>query len=196
MQNKGPSMIATFYMALSFIACVCLIMLTLLPPQQRAVGAATRRPSDTVAYFQKLSEIGQTKTSLSQENRMITIRATSTTTTTTTVAPIVKKSVTTTQPQVTAPPAPQGGNCDLVLNYDWPQATALRICNAESHGNANALNTRDDHGKCRGSYGLMQIACFWFPFYGYEITFDPQINIDIAYKIWQRQGGFTAWSTY
>lgn len=116
---------------------------------------------------------------------------------------------TTTRPpettQETSPPATStlvydsapsvSGWCDLVYQYDWPQETAHRICLAESHGDPNAVNMNDNHGKCKGSYGLMQTACFWFPFFGYEISFDPEINMQLAYKIWQRSG-FTPWTTY
>lgn len=88
------------------------------------------------------------------------------------------------------------GDCRLAYNYDWPQNIAYAVCMAESSGGHAMYNGNDNHGKCVGSYGLFQIACFWFPYYGYDISYDPQVNVQIAYNIWKRQGGFGAWTTY
>jgi len=97
------------------------------------------------------------------------------------------------------PPKPKpvpAGNCSLAYNYDWPQDVAYAVCMGESSGNQYSLNGKDNHGTCTGSYGLFQIGCFWFPYYGYEINYDPHVNVQIAYNIWKRQGGFGAWSAY
>ncbi len=69
---------------------------------------------------------------------------------------------------------------------------------AESRGKVSAANMADNHGSCRGSYGLFQIGCFWFPFYGYSAAdhYNPEVGLDIAQKIVKRQGGYNAWSTY
>lgn len=90
------------------------------------------------------------------------------------------------------------GSCDLAYNYSWPARTARAICLAESGGNPGATNMGDNHGKCSGSYGLMQVGCFWYPYYGYNSShyYNGTINMDIAFKIWERQGGFGAWTTY
>lgn len=145
------------------------------PPHAQA-GEAPAQSSKSVDYFETLTEI--------------------TTTTTTTTVP----TTTTTVPQTTVPaPAPIAtGNCDLALaeRYQWNHEIALQVCLYESGGDATATNMNDDHGKCRGSYGLYQIGCFWFPFFGHQISFDPNLNVEIAYLIWQRQGGsFKAWTT-
>jgi hypothetical protein len=97
------------------------------------------------------------------------------------------------------PPKPKPiptGNCSLAYNFDWPQDVAYAVCMAESSGNQYAHNGGDNHGSCVGSYGLFQIGCFWFPYYGHELSYDPQVNAQIAYNIWKRQGGFGAWTTY
>jgi hypothetical protein len=90
------------------------------------------------------------------------------------------------------------GDCSLVYNYDWPVGIAYGVCMAESGGNVNAVNWGDNHGKCVGSFSLMQVGCFWYPYFGYSSAdfYNPQVNMDIAYKIWQRQGGFGAWSAF
>ena len=69
---------------------------------------------------------------------------------------------------------------------------------AESSGNKNAANMNDNHGSCIGSYGLFQIACFWFTYYGYSSKdyYDPIVGLKIAEKIVERQGGYNAWTTY
>lgn len=98
---------------------------------------------------------------------------------------------------VAVAPAPTTGNCSLVNNYDWPKNVAYGVCMAESRGNSNAINWGDNHGSCVGSYGLMQVGCFWFPFYGYSVSdgYNPAINMLVAYKIWQRSG-FSPWTTW
>lgn len=98
-------------------------------------------------------------------------------------------------PVVTPPPI-ASGDCSLAFNYDWPQQTAYAVCMAESSGGHTMYNGNDNHGQCVGSYGLFQIGCFWFPYYGYEISYDANVNVQIAYNIWKRQGGFGAWTTY
>lgn len=104
--------------------------------------------------------------------------------------------------EATPEPAParvaSSGGCELAYNYDWPAQTAYGICMAESTGNANAANWNDHHGSCSGSFSLMQVGCFWYPYYGYSSAdyYNPSVNMEIAYKIWQRQGGFGAWTTY
>jgi Lysozyme like domain len=97
-------------------------------------------------------------------------------------------------PAIVSPLA--SGNCDLAFSYDWPQQVAYAVCMAESGGNTNATNMNDNHGSCVGSYGLFQVGCFWYGYYGYEISHDPNVNAQIAYNIWKRQGGFGAWTTY
>lgn len=88
------------------------------------------------------------------------------------------------------------GDCMLAYKYDWNADIAYQVCMKESGGRANATNWTDNHGKCMGSYGLWQIGCFWFPYYGYgeAAHYDPEINTQIAYNIWKRQGNFKAWS--
>lgn len=101
------------------------------------------------------------------------------------------------KPQNT-PQAVAGGSCELANGYAWPVAVARAICMAESGGVPTKKNLNDNHGKCIGSYGLMQNACFWPAFFGYpfEALYNPSVNMDIAYKIYVRSGGFSPWTTY
>lgn len=91
------------------------------------------------------------------------------------------------------------GDCSLVNRYDWDVRVARAVCLAESSGIVSKVNMNDNHGSCRGSYSLMQVGCFWYPFYGYSSGqfFDPNVNVAIAYKIWQRSGqSFNQWTAY
>lgn len=102
------------------------------------------------------------------------------------------------QPVPEAPKPVVSGDCSLAYNYDWPQPVAHAVCMAESTNNVNAVNMGDNHKVCIGSFSLMQVACFWYPYYGYSEAdyYNPQVNMQIAYNIWKRQGGFQAWSAY
>jgi len=100
------------------------------------------------------------------------------------------------QAPVVAPVA--SGDCSLAFNYPWPQKIAYAVCMAESGGRVGAVNWGDNHGSCIGSFSLFQLGCFWYPYYGYSSAdfYNPKVNVEIAFKIWQRQGGFGAWSAY
>jgi soluble lytic murein transglycosylase-like protein len=86
----------------------------------------------------------------------------------------------------------------LFEQYAWPVNTALAICQAESSGNIQAVNWGDNHGKCKGSFSLMQVGCFWYPHFGYSEAdrYKPEVNVKIAYQIYERQKSFGAWTTY
>jgi hypothetical protein len=99
------------------------------------------------------------------------------------------------KPPSTPEPVIIAGDCDLVEQYDWPIATAKRICFAESGGNVAAINWNDNHGSCKGSYSLMQVGCIHYYSRGLTPNTDPNLNMKIAYEIWKQQG-FHPWSTY
>lgn len=91
----------------------------------------------------------------------------------------------------TAPTASSSAGCELVRNYtNWNVDVAYAVCMAESGGNTNAANYNDNHGKCIGSFGLMQLACFWIP-----NPTDPNANIAKANEIWSRSG-WQPWGAY
>jgi hypothetical protein len=91
----------------------------------------------------------------------------------------------------TAPTASSSGGCELVRNYtNWNVDVAYAVCMAESGGNTNAANYNDNHGSCIGSFGLMQLACFWIP-----NPTDPNANIAKANEIWSRSG-WQPWGAY
>ena len=91
----------------------------------------------------------------------------------------------------TAPTASSSGGCELVRNYtNWNVDVAYAVCMAESGGNTNAANYNDNHGKCIGSFGLMQLACFWIP-----NPTDPNANMAKANEIWSRSG-WQPWGAY
>jgi hypothetical protein len=175
----GKVTISYMFIASFFLASI--ILLLLAPPQQNADGTALLPADKSIAYFAELAAITTTTT-------------TPTTTTTSIQVPVPTQE---TRPPATTPPSleaipPSGGWCDLVLNYDWPQATAMRICLAESGGNPNAANWTDDHRSwagCMGSFGLFQLNC------GFGQIFDPYENVRVAYGFWKAKG-FYPWSTY
>ena len=91
----------------------------------------------------------------------------------------------------TAPTASSSAGCELVNNYtNWDTRVAYAVCMAESGGNTNAANYNDNHGKCIGSFGLMQLACFWIP-----NPTDPYANIAKANEIYSRSG-WSPWGAY
>lgn len=91
----------------------------------------------------------------------------------------------------TAPTASSSAGCELVNNYtNWDTRVAYAVCMAESGGNTNAANYNDNHGKCIGSFGLMQLACFWIP-----NPTDPNANMAKANEIWSRSG-WSPWGAY
>lgn len=87
-------------------------------------------------------------------------------------------------PAVTA--STGSGDCSLVNGYDWPRATAMRVCMQESGGNPNNQNWADDHRSwagCMGSFGLFQINC------SHGQVYDGARNVAIAYQMWAGAGG-------
>jgi hypothetical protein len=102
-----------------------------------------------------------------------------------------KKAVESIASSTTAPTASSSGGCELVRNYtNWNVDVAYAVCMAESGGNSNAANYNDNHGKCVGSFGLMQLACFWIP-----NPTDPNANMAKANEIWSRSG-WSPWGAY
>jgi len=102
-----------------------------------------------------------------------------------------KKNVESIASSTTAPTASSSGGCELVRNYtNWNVDVAYAVCMAESGGNSNAANYNDNHGKCIGSFGLMQLACFWIP-----NPTDPHANMAKANEIWSRSG-WSPWGAY
>lgn len=95
-------------------------------------------------------------------------------------------------PSTTAPStAKSSGGCELVYKYSsWDQSVAHAVCLAESGGNSNAANYNDNHGSCRGSFGLMQLACFWI-----SNPTDPEANMAKANEIYNRSG-WSPWGAY
>ena len=81
--------------------------------------------------------------------------------------------------------------------------TAVAIALAESSGNPVAYNPEavaKVHGiptpPGKGSYGLWQVYLFAHPeFEGWNL-YDPQINAQAAYQIYNNAAGFNPWSTF
>ena len=72
---------------------------------------------------------------------------------------------------------------------------AVAVALAESSGNPQALGDLS----VGGSYGLWQINAHYHPEYGpnFEQLYDPQINANAAYAIYQAAGNsFTPWTTF
>ena len=89
------------------------------------------------------------------------------------------------------------GGCELVYNYtNWNQKIAYAVCMAESSGDPSNENLTDVHRnadgsvRCIGSFGLMQLACFWIP-----NPKDPIANMAKANEIYSRSG-WSPWGAY
>jgi len=62
----------------------------------------------------------------------------------------------------------------------------------ESKCRPTALNATDNHKPCRGSLGLLQIACF----HKGGNKYDPEENIRIGYEVYKQAGyKFRPWTT-
>lgn len=78
----------------------------------------------------------------------------------------------------------------LVEQYSWDVDVALAVMQAESGCNPAAANHADNHGTCIGSFGLMQLACFWT-----DNPHDPATNVAKAAEIYARSG-WQPWGAY
>ena len=94
---------------------------------------------------------------------------------------------------------------NLIYKYDWAPDIAVAIMMGESKGNKRAEAKSDWHrtAQCRGSFGLFQVGCLWFESLNVtkEDLMNPEINIEAAYKIYQKNltaynNGFLAWTVY
>ena len=75
-----------------------------------------------------------------------------------------------------------------IEKYDWDTVVASKIMFAESACNPQAVNKKDNHKKCLGSYGLFQVSCTT------TTSTDPATNIRLAYEEKYKKGGFKHWS--
>ena len=111
------------------------------------------------------------------------------------VAPSLQPNIKTPKPKAKNPAAgPLNGNyCYLAYGYDdWPADVAFAICMGESGGKPTAVNRRDKHEGCNGSYGLFQIACFWA---NPNDMLDPHQNVKKAHWLYKRSG-WQPWGAY
>ena len=85
----------------------------------------------------------------------------------------------------------------LIEKYEWDKDTAVQVMMAESGCVKEAVNWADSHKTCSASYSLFQIACMHAETYGYTLDdlYKPEVNIEIAYKLWSEQG-WSPWTTY
>lgn len=85
----------------------------------------------------------------------------------------------------------------IISKYDWDSRLMKAIFYAESQLKPNAVNAKDRHKGCSGSYGIAQIGCVWFGKHGlnWDNWNDPETNIRVAYEIYKEQG-LNAWGVY
>ena len=86
---------------------------------------------------------------------------------------------------------------DLLSQYSWDVDLMTRIFMAESRLNPNAVNWKDRHRGCSGSFGIAQIGCIHFGKYGINENnwHIPEVNIAAAYQIFLNDG-LNAWGAY
>ena len=80
----------------------------------------------------------------------------------------------------------------LLSQYDWDLWEAHEIKDCESNGNPLKINWKDYHktGKCYGSFGLFQLACFRGT---QEELLDPATNVRLAYELYSKNGWSKDW---
>ena len=84
---------------------------------------------------------------------------------------------------------------DLLKEKSWNINIACNVMKRESSFNRYAVNWNDFHrtSQCFGSFGLMQVGCLHTQYFeNYEDLYQPKVNIDVAYKIYQKSG-WRAW---
>jgi len=81
---------------------------------------------------------------------------------------------------------------EKIAQYDWDVDIAYAVMMAESDADSQAVNEKDSHASCNGSYGLFQLACFWGDT---QDLLDENINIEVAYIIYSKQG-WKPWGAY
>lgn len=95
--------------------------------------------------------------------------------------------------QIYKVPEPCNKYVDEIEKYAWPTSTVIQIMWLESRCNPNAVNLKDSHGKCKGSHGLLQLACI----HKGGNKYDPKENIKLAFEVYTRAGNsFSPWSTF
>lgn len=81
-----------------------------------------------------------------------------------------------------------------IEKYDWDTSIVIQIMNKESRCNPLAVNTKDNHHVCMGSYNILQIACVHYK--KGEDRKDPTLAIQKAYELYEkRDGSFKDWTT-
>lgn len=81
----------------------------------------------------------------------------------------------------------------IIETFPEDPQTALAIARAESGLNPRAINAGDNHGVCKGSYGVFQVGCV----HGIppETLYDPVFNIKKARKLYDERG-WEPWGAY
>jgi hypothetical protein len=84
-----------------------------------------------------------------------------------------------------------------IAKYDWNVGVAYAIMMAESGGNPEEINWKDNHRVCNGSFGLFQMACVHIGKYGLisENINTPEANVRAAYLLY-KQRGWSPWGAY
>lgn len=88
-------------------------------------------------------------------------------------------------------------NCDQYLNlfekYNWNLNDVLRICQAESGGNAMATGYNANGSIDRG---ILQVNSIHADLVGYNLNalYTPSVNVAVAYQIYQAHS-WCAWTT-
>ena len=85
----------------------------------------------------------------------------------------------------------------IIAKYDWDDRLAIAIFKGESGLNPTAVNRKDNHRVCMGSYGIAQLGCVHFGNYGLtKYNWDePAANIRAAYLLYQERG-WRPWAVF
>ena len=87
------------------------------------------------------------------------------------------------------------GNVEALIRKWFPEDsnTAIAIAIAESHLNPEALNSKDSHKGCTGSYGIFQIGCLHEK--DPSVLYDVEYNVKRAREIYDANG-WQPWGAY
>jgi len=110
------------------------------------------------------------------------------------VEPAVEQTINQAQAGVTYSPNDCEQYRPILARYDWDITIAMAVMKAESGCRKDAFNP-EAHRGCDGSYSVMQVACVNYISYNMQPSFDPDENIELAYRLYA-SSGWRIWGAY
>lgn len=90
-------------------------------------------------------------------------------------------------------PEPCAKYIDEISKYPWDVTLVIKVAYKESKCSSNAVNLKDSHRGCKGSFGMLQIGCLHFD--KGEDRKNAPLNIEKAFEVYKSAGySFSPWS--